>query len=192
MKRTERSVKRIAIGLAAPALALLAGWGLAYAGLAAATTAPTSETRRSSSQPPALRNGHNLWATVDVCASRPHPQVGIRGSMPSDGQARETMYMSFRIQYMDTKTKQWRNLPQSEQSGPVKVGPANATRQAGRTFELASPPHGGSFQLRGIVEFQWQQGTKVTLSATRPTSGGHPSAAGAVPRGFSAATCTIN
>jgi hypothetical protein len=192
MKRTERSVKRIAIGLAAPALALLAGWGLAYAGLAAATTAPTSETRRSSSQPPALRNGHNLWATVDVCASRPHPQVGIRGSMPSDGQARETMYMSFRIQYMDTKTKQWRNLPQGEQSGPVKVGPANATRQAGRTFELASPPHGGSFQLRGIVEFQWQQGTKVTLSATRPTSGGHPSAAGAVPRGFSAATCTIN
>lgn len=192
MKRTEISVKRTAIGLATPVLALLAGWGLTSMSLAAGTAAPSSQTGSGSSQPPALRNGHELWATIDVCASNPHPQIGIRGSMPPDGHAQETMYMSFRVQYMDAKTKQWTNLPKGGQSGPVKVGPASTTRQAGRTFELARPPHGGSFQLRGIVEFQWRDATKTTLSATRLTSGGHPSAAGAVPRGFSAATCTID
>ncbi len=192
MKRTQISVKHTAIGLATPLLALLAGWGLASVSLAAGTATPTTTTGAGPSQPPALRNGHELWATVDVCASKPHPQVGIRGSMPPDGRAQETMYMSFRVQYMDAKTKQWTNLPKGGQSEPVKVGSAGATRQAGRTFELASPPHGGSFQLRGIVEFQWRQGTKVTLSATRPTSGRHPSVAGSVPRGFSSATCTVD
>lgn len=191
MKRTEISVKRTAIGLAAPMLALLLGWALAFVSLAAATVAPASTPGAGSAQPPALRNGHELWATIDVCASKPRPQVGIRGSMPPDGKAQETMYMSFRVQYLDTKTKQWTDLPKGGQSGLVKVGPANATRQAGRTFELANPPRGGSFQLRGIVEFQWRQAAKVTLSSTRPTSGGHPSAA-AAPHGFSATTCTIN
>lgn len=100
--------------------------------------------------------------------------------------------MSFRVQYMDTKTKQWADLAKGGQWGPVEVGSATATRQAGRTFELASPPHGGSFQLRGIVEFQWREAAKVILSTTRTTSGGHPSAAGAVPHGFSAATCVID
>lgn len=99
--------------------------------------------------------------------------------------------MLFRVQYLDAKTKQWVDLSKGGESGLVKVGSATATRQAGRTFQLAEPPSGGSFQLRGIVEFQWRLGSKVMLSTTRPTIGGHHSAAGAVPRGFSAATCTI-
>lgn len=191
MKRTEISVKHTGIGLATLALALLTGWGPASISPAAGAIAPASQTGPGSSQPPALRNGHELWATIDVCASKPHPQVGIRGSMPPDGHAQETMYMSFKVQYMDAKTKQWTDLPKGGQSRPVKVGTASATRQAGRTFELAAPPRGGSFQLRGLVEFQWRSGAKTTLSATRPTSGAHPSAAGSVPRDFSAATCTI-
>src|ERR1700683_4541174 len=118
MKRTQISVKHTAIGFATPLLALLAGWGLASVSLAAGTAAPTTTTEPGPSQPPALRNGHELWATVDVCASKPHPQVGIRGSMPSDGHTQETMYMSFWVQYMDAKTKQWTNLPKGGQSEP--------------------------------------------------------------------------
>lgn len=190
MSFREIATKTAACRLAVPAAGLLAACALAPAGAAAgaaATGAPTG----SHTLPPALRNGHELWATIDVCASKPSPLVGIRGSMPSDGQAQETMYMSFQVQYMDQKTKQWTDLSKGGESGAVKVGGATATRQAGRTFELAAPKQ-GTFQLRGIVEFQWRQGSKVTLSATRPTTGGHPSTAGAVPKDFSAATCAIH
>ena len=190
---TEIATKTALRGLAAPAAALLLLGALAPASLAAGAGSPGSEaTTPHDPQPPALRNGHELWATIDECASKPSPLVGIRGSMPSDGQPQETMYMSFRVQYMDLKTKRWVDLAKGGESGAVKVGAATATRQAGRTFELAAPRQGGSFQLRGIVEFQWRHGSKVTLSATRPTAGGHPSAAGAVPKDFSAATCTID
>jgi hypothetical protein len=176
------TARRVAVA----ALALLSGLAFAPASLAAAAGA------KLAARAPALANGHALWATIDVCGSEPSPMVGIRGSMPSDGQPHETMYMLFKVQYLDTKTKQWTDLPKGGHSSGVKVGTASTTRQAGWTFELAAPPHGSTFQLRGVVEFQWRQGSKVTLSTSRPTSGGHPSAAGAVPRGFSAATCTIN
>lgn len=179
--------------VAAPVLAVIIGGALAPASFAAgAGEGASSSGGRHRSQPPALRNGHELWATVDVCSSKPSPRVGIRGSMPPNGQANETMYMRFRVQYLNTKTKQWTDLQKGGDSGLVKVGTATATRQTGRTFELAAPPHGGSFQLRGVVEFQWRHGSKVLLSTTRPTSSGHPSAAGAIPRGFSAATCTVS
>lgn len=182
--------------LAALLLALPVGFALASAGHAAAAgtsaagSTPTKGDRTST--PPALSNGHELWATIDVCASTPSPLIGVRGSMPSGGNSQQTMYMLFKVQYLDAKTGQWTDLPKGGQSSLVKVGTASATRQAGRTFELAAPPHGGSFELRGEVEFQWRQGAKTTLSATRPTTGAHPTAAGAVPRGFSAATCTIH
>ncbi len=179
-------------GLAASAAAMLALAALAPASPAAgARPAGSPSSSHSTSRPPALRDGHELWATIDVCASKPHPLVGVRGSMPSNGQAKETMYMSFQVQYMDQRTKRWVNLPKGGTSGAVKVGDASTTRQIGRTFVLVAPGRGGSYELRGIVEFQWRRGSKVTLSTTRPTTGGHPSTAGAVPKGFSAATCTI-
>ncbi len=189
MTLREISATTAASRLAVPAIALLIGFAFAPVSLAAGGSPGSS---RRASAPPALANGHALWATIDVCSSKPSPMVGIRGSMPSDGQPHEAMYMLFKVQYLDTKTNQWTYLPKGGQSTSVKVGTASATRQAGWTFELAAPPHGGSFQLRGVVEFQWRQGSKVALSTTRPTSGAHPSATGAVPRGFSAATCTID
>jgi hypothetical protein len=202
MSSMEISTRNATRRLAAPAAALLALGALAPASPAAsarpggvrpggARPGGGPSKSHSTARPPALRNGHELWATIDVCASKPHPMVGVRGSMPSDGQAKETMYMSFQVQYMDQQTKRWVNLPKGGASGAVKVGDASTTRQIGRTFVLAAPGHGGSYELRGIVEFQWRQGSKVTLSTTRPTTGGHPSTAGAVPKGFSAATCTI-
>lgn len=179
--------------LAAAAAALLALGALAPVSPAAgAQPAGTPSSSHGSSRPPALRNGDELWATIDVCASKPHPLVGVRGSMPSNGQPKETMYMSFQVQYLDQQAKRWVNLAKGGASGAVKVGDASTTRQIGRTFVLAAPGHGGSYRLRGIVEFQWRRGTKVTLSTTRPTSGGHPSSAGSVPKGYSAATCTIH
>jgi hypothetical protein len=124
--------------------------------------------------------------------SEPKPLIGIRGSMPSEGRSQDTMYMLFRVQYLDASTKRWSSLGSDGESGFVKVGSADTTRQAGRTFDLSIPGHDSSFQMRGMVEFQWRHGSHVALSTTRLTSSGHRSAAGAIPRGYSASTCTVS
>ncbi len=100
--------------------------------------------------------------------------------------------MLFRVQYLDAATKKWVDLGDGGESGFVKVGAANAIRQAGRTFALAVPAHGASYRMRGVVEFQWRRRSHVVRSTTRVTSGGRHSGAGAVPRGFSATTCEVS
>ncbi len=156
------------------------------------TAAPVEQAHRSDSRPVVPGDGRQLWATVDVCRSTPTPQIGIRGSMPSIGQPKDTMYMLFRVQYLDAATERWANLGSGGESGFVKVGAADTTRQAGRTFDLSLPGRHSSFRMRGTVEFQWRRGSHVVLSTTRLTSSGHPSAAGAVPRGYSATACTVS
>src|ERR1039458_5744088 len=56
----------------------------------------------------ALLRSRLLWATIDVCNASDQPDtLGIRGSMPGDAQAHDTMYMRFRLQYMNTTSKHW-------------------------------------------------------------------------------------
>ena len=115
----------------------------------------TSATRAKSSSSvsePALRHSEQLWATIDICNPADQPDtVGIRGSMPGDGQARDTMYMHFRLQYMSTTSKRWVDLASGAQSGFVGLGSAKAARQTGWSFRLASGQP--AFQLRGVVTF---------------------------------------
>jgi hypothetical protein len=162
--------------LAAPILTLLAAGSLSSAAAAS---------------PPSPHDGHELWATVDACRSGRTPLIGIRGSMPPDGRPQDTMYMLFRVQYLNG-AKQWTDLRDGGEARFMKVGAADATRQAGRTFDLALPAKGDAFELRGVVEFQWRTGSHRGLSLTRYTTAGHHSAAGATPRGFSAATCSVS
>jgi hypothetical protein len=102
------------------------------------------------------------------------------------------MYMRFRVQYLDTSTNTWLYLTKGADSGFLKVGNGEATRQAGRSFQFAPVSGKSPFTLRGSVMFQWRKGTKVLETATKPTVAGHTSLAGADPRGFSAATCKLN
>lgn len=140
-----------------------------------------------------LTQSRELWATVDVCNPKDQPNtIGIRGSMPGNGHATEAMYMRFRVQYLNTATNKWLDLTQGADSGFLKVGSSALTRQAGRSFQFAPPNGKSAFTLRGYVIFQWRKGTTVLTTATRPTSSGHTSLAGADPHGFSAATCVLN
>lgn len=133
-----------------------------------------------------------LWATVDVCKTGDMPMIGVRGSMPTDGDAHDMMYMRFGVQYLDSKTGKWAYLPKGAETSFTKVGYANATRQAGRNFHLGSPSQGQRFQLRGLIEFQWRHGSKVVLSAVRPTTSGHKKTVlHAEPNGYSAASCEL-
>ncbi len=135
-----------------------------------------------------------LWATVDVC--NPPDQkdtIGIRGSMPGDGVADETMYMRFRIQYRDAKTGDWLDISANADSGWVAVGSSSyRVREAGRSFEFRPAPGTPAYRLRGLVFFQWRRGTTVVRSTTRYTQIGHVSAAGADPKDYSASTCIIS
>lgn len=152
--------------------------------LAAAAPTPASAPAHS------LYTSRELWATVDVCNPKDQPNtIGIRGSMPSDGHTGDTMFMRFHVQYFDATTKQWVNVAKGAESGFQSVSSALAVGQSGRNFRLV--PTAGPFRLRGVVEFQWRQGTRVVHEATRLTTAGHKSLAGADPPGFSSATCKI-
>lgn len=132
-----------------------------------------------------------LWATIDICNAPDQPNtVGIRGSMPGDHHAHDTMYMRFRLQYMDTATKTWIDLSKASASYAT-VGSGSSARQAGRSFQLNPVAGQPAFTLRGVVNFQWRHGSTVLDEAARTTSTGRQSLAGSDPAGFSAATCLI-
>lgn len=153
-----------------------------------ASTKPESGTGRART----LLQSRELWATVDVCNPKDQPNtIGIRGSMPGDGNAKNIMYMRFRVQYLDATGKGWVNLSSGADSGFVRVGSGEAARQAGRSFQFAPSASKGPFTLRGTVVFEWRRGATVLEETTRPTTAEHTSLAGADPHGFSAATCKL-
>jgi hypothetical protein len=162
---------------------------LAPAAFASASTSPISSHTTPAERK--LLQSHELWATIDVCDPSNEPDtVGIRGSMPGDGQSDQKLYMSFRLQYLDTG-KQWVDLASGASSGFVGVGGAMTARQGGTSFELKPVAGQAAVTLRGVVDFEWRHGKTVVLSAARTTTVGHKSLAGADPASFSAATCII-
>jgi hypothetical protein len=151
----------------------------------AAAFAPTPAQR--------LLHSRDLWATVNVCSPKDQPNtIGIRGSMPGDGHAKDVMYMRFRVQYEDAMTKTWIDVGHEADSGFLKVGSAGLARQDGRSFQFARAAGKPGYTLRGDVIFQWRRGATVLETATVPTTAGHKSLASADPMGYSAATCTLS
>jgi len=159
-------------------------------GAGAATVAPGSSS--PSAQLEALLRSRELWATIDLCNPADQPDyVGIRGSMPADKHAGDKMYMAFRLQYMDTTTKKWVDLASPKAPVYTYVGPSTSVRQGGRSFQLVPRTGKPAVMLRGVVSYEWRRGSKVLQSASRPTSAGHKSLAGADPAGYTASTCTM-
>lgn len=141
--------------------------------------------------PHTLLHSRELWATIDVC--NPPDQrytVGVRGSMPGDGNSRDHMYMSFRLQYKSA-TGSWVDVAAGASSGWELVGNGGPPRQGGSSFTLGSVSANRAVTLRGVVDFQWRRGKTVLLSTAAPTSTGRKSLAGADPAGYSAANCAI-
>jgi hypothetical protein len=168
--------------------AALAG-GLALAGPpapAAARRAKGAVTGHS------LLHSRELWATVDVCNPVDQPDtIGIRGSMPSDGHAQDTIYMAFRLQYLQPSGT-WTDLAHDGSSGFIAVGSAKTTRQGGTSFQLMPVKGKPAYTMRGLVTFQWRHGSRVLHETTRTTSAGHTTVADADPPGYSAAHCTLS
>src|SRR5277367_5371553 len=140
---------RISIGLALLASLLAAS---ALAGSASASAGKPTTAERE------LLDSHELWATIDVCDPADQSNtVGIRGSMPGDEHAGDKMYMSFRLQYLNS-SQQWVNLAGGASSGFVAVGSGAAARQGGTSFELKPGASKSVVTLRGVVDFEWRHG----------------------------------
>jgi hypothetical protein len=161
---------------------------VATAGMASGAVPPAAGARPATAAATPLL----LWATVNVCDTAAHPDtIGVRGSMPGNGVRAQQMYMRFQLQYFATTDGRWHNIGPSADSGFTNVGSAKyRRRQYGRNFTV-QPPATGAFRLRGAVTFEWRKGTDVVRRARMRTTGGHGNTAGADPRGFSAATCSI-
>ena len=152
---------------------------------AASGASPAARARASAHSPLQSRQ---LWATIDLCNPPDQPHyVGVRGSMPGDGRATDTMYMRFRLQYVNA-AGQWADIANGPVPSFVAVGSARTTRQLGRSFQVR-PQRALTF--RGVVSFQWRHGSRVLASASRVSSAGRESLKGSDPAGFSAATCRI-
>ena len=150
---------------------------------AASGASPAARARASAHSPLQSRQ---LWATIDLCNPPDQPHyVGVRGSMPGDGRATDTMYMRFRLQYVNA-AGQWADIANGPVQPFVAVGSARTTRQLGRSFQVR-PQRALTF--RGVVSFQWRHGSRVLASASRVSSAGRESLKGSDPAGFSAATC---
>ena len=137
-----------------------------------------------------IERSSKLWATVNVCDTPARENmVGIRGSMPASGR-RETLYMRFRVQYLDRTDGKWRAVTEGADSGQVRLG-VSRTRalESGYSFTF-TPPAGGS-TLRGIVTFRWRARGRTVRTFREITEAGHRSTRGADPVGFSAATCEL-
>lgn len=185
--------KPIASLALACALALGALAGLLLAGTPASHASVRTRSLAAALASRSPLSSRLLWATVDVCNPRDQPEtVGIRGSMPGDGNAKDMLYMRFRVQYLQTASKRWTYIAHGADSGLLKLGSADVSRQAGRSFQFAHAQGAPAFTLRGVVTFQWKHGSTVLLSTYRVTSAGHKSVAGADPKGYSAATCTLS
>lgn len=185
---TPRAARALAAG--ALCVGVLCAGALCTSARAATQTTTTPSGSTTTPTPP-LEKSTELWATVDLCNTKQHPDtIGVRGSMPTDGHAQDTMYMRFRIEALDASTHEWVEIGKRADSGFVQIGSAASTRQAGRSFEFQ--PGGTTYTLRGLVEFQWRRHGKTVHTATRTTTSGHTSLAGAEPKGFSTATCSLS
>jgi hypothetical protein len=180
---------RLACALALGLLAVGAAAGLLAPGDARANI---GHNTRSAVEPAALYRSRVLWATIDVCNATDQPDtLGVRGSMPGDHNAHDTMYMRFRLQYLNTKTKAWTDLAGGVSPAWTSVGSGSSARQGGRSFQLNPVAGQPAVTMRGVVSFQWRHGATVLAQTSRPTSAGRVSLAGSDPAGFSAETCLI-
>ena len=178
-----RKPSRLALAVSAVCAALLSPGG----SLAATAGSPAS---RRAPNTRALLHSRELWATIDVCDTPKQPNtIGVRGSMPGDGRARDQMSMSFHLQYLNA-VNQWVELPGAGGSGYSLVGSAASARQAGSSFTLKPRAGKPPFTLRGVVGFRWMRANTIMQRASRPTSSGHDAVVGAEPKGYSAATCS--
>jgi hypothetical protein len=128
-----------------------------------------------------------LWSTVNVCDTSEHPnEVGIRASMPGTPQGTGRR-MRFRVQWRDGD--RWRYVSGADSGWRSLKRARGRAIESGWSFEFERPSK--TLTFRGVARFRWLRDGRVVGRAVEITESGHRSTAGADPKGYSAATCSI-
>jgi hypothetical protein len=144
--------RRLVIVFAAAALA-----GIAPSGAAAATTTKHPD----------------LWATVNLCDTPAKPgAVGIRVSIPREKGA-PRQWARIRLQWFDGSRRAWRRVVSGGDAGWARIGIGTRLVEGGTTFTFPAPKAGSRIVLRGVVDVEWRDGTKVVDRAHLRTTAGH-------------------
>ena len=155
-------LRRIALALGATAL-LAFGAMPAHAAEYVEPPAPTGSSQAASTGPlleggaqAAGKSRNLLWATVNICDTFDSPDaMGIRASMPGNG-TRQRMYLRVSAQWWSGLRQQWLEVPNGTSPWLYAGSARYRSRQAGWTFDFATPPMGRAYILRGVVEFHWR------------------------------------
>jgi hypothetical protein len=162
--------------------------GGAVVGIAAAASPPPPSRVQITRAVHNATHSRYLWATVNVCERhRRGGLVGVRGQMPALGFA-ATLSMTVQLRQYDTAAKRFEfvhgaTARHTSTLGGVRTG----VHQSGAEFPYATD----AGELDAFVTFTWTRDGRRLAQVTLPTSGGHPTAAYATPRGYSAASCRL-
>jgi hypothetical protein len=138
----------------------------------------------------ATKKHRDLWATVNQCDTKARPgAVGIRVSIPREKGA-PAQWAHIRLQWFDGKRRAWRRVTSGGDAGWARIGIGTRQVQGGTTFTFPPPESGSRIVLRGVVEVEWRDGTKVVDRAHLRTTAGHENA-GDPRRKVSRASCEI-
>lgn len=167
--------------------ATIAGFAVVPAALAGGSSNNPTPKAIKAAIAQAKRSPH-LWATVNICDTRKHPNViAIRAQMPALSFPTR-MSELIKVDYWDPKAKRFRPDPNPGARHLVQLGVVSfGYEQGGQAF----PFKGYKGLLRGTVTFQWRRSGKVLLTQTRHTTAGHPTADHGDPPGHSTAHCRI-
>ena len=166
----------------------LAGAALMSAPAALAASKPSNPTPKQikAAIQKATHSGH-LWATINACAPSGHPHLlSVRGQMPALGFPARLSTL-IQIDYWNIAQKRF--LPDDKVAFRARLGVVSfGFEQGGHNFTFT--PHAG--RLRATVTFMWRRNGALLGSTSRTTTAGHHNALFAHPKGYSAATCTLN
>jgi hypothetical protein len=174
--RVVSAVASVAVAAAAPAVA---------SGSRHRTAGPSRS--QISTAVARVERSRNLWATVNICNTKHHPNVvGIRGQMPALG-FNSLLTMEVELSYWSDADKRYQSLPSTKQT--ISLGTERkGVHQGGVSFQFS--PHAGT--LAGTVRFEWRLKSRSVGHAVRRTSTDHPDADQGDPAHFSAGKCEIN
>ena len=114
-----------------------------------------------------------LWATVNLCDTPAKPgAVGIRVSIPREKGAPQ-QWARIRLQWFDGSRLAWRRVQSGGDAGWARIGIGTRLVEGGTTFTFPVPKAGMRIVLRGVVDVEWRDGTKVVDRAHLRTTSGH-------------------
>jgi hypothetical protein len=175
---------RVTLATTVLALAVIASPSLTLA--KSASHAPSAARIRSAVR--GAERSSSLWATINICDSRRHPnELGVRGQMPALGFS-ASLSMVVQVDSYSATTKRFVPIPSPQATAKLPIGTVSSlVEQDGQVFPFK--PHSGL--LNATITFTWTRAGKVLGQTKRRTTAGHKSADFGSPPHFSAAQCKI-